>query len=242
MNRAMRSTAAIRALILAGLVLAVVPIEAQNVLRVSAEVQVSAQQARCEVQYFLKNGKQELAEVPLSGILYHGSGVGDLRARDGSGVLSVSGAASGDKFAGRVALRQPLAPEAEYSFTVSYDVPGGVQRKSDHWVLSAPILHAPWRSRLSKEPAMSIRGVLPEGTNFIWASPRYLTTGSEAGRVVVTTASPVLASYFRAEYTEGRVGFFTPRVTAIVSFFGGAAVLIAIWLIYVFGRKRGAKA
>jgi hypothetical protein len=219
-----------------------VPAGAQNVTRVSAEVELTGQDVRCELQYTLKNGKQELKEVPLSGILYHGSDVGDLSARDGSGSLSVSGASSGDKFAGKLALAQPVAPEAEYSFTVSYGVPGAVQRKADHWVLSAPLLHTPWRPRLSKEPAMTIRGVLPEGMNFIWSSPRYLKVERGAGQVVVNTSSPVLASYFRVEYTEGRVGFFTPRTTAIVSFFGAAAVLIVIWLVYAFGRRKKATA
>jgi hypothetical protein len=230
------------AMVLAGLALILAPAGAQTVTRVSAEVQVTGQEVRCELQYALKNGKQELKEVPLSGILYHGSDIRDLSARDSSGTLSVSGSSSGDKFAGKLTLTQPLAPEAEYSFTLSYGVPGGVQRKADHWVMSAPLIHTPWRPRLSKEPAMTIRGVLPEGTNFIWSSPRYLKVERDAGRAAVTTSSPVLASYFRIEYTEGRVGFFTPRTTAIVSFFGAAAVLIAIWLVYAFGRRRKATA
>jgi hypothetical protein len=238
----MRSTkrlkAALWAMLLLGLTLFLAPVGAQTVMQVSAEVRLTGQEVLCELQYALKNGKQELKEVPLSGILYHGSDIGELSARDGSGTLSVSGSSSGDK----LALAQPLAPEADYTFTVTYSVPGALQRKAGYWILSAPLIHTPWRPRLSKEPAMTIRGVLPEGMNFIWSSPRYLKVERSAGQVVVSASSAVLASYFRIEYKEGRVGFFTPGTTAIVAFFGGAAILIAIWLVYAFGRKRTATA
>ena len=229
-------------MVLVGLSLALVPSWSQAIVRVSADVQVSAQEARCEVQYVLKNGKDELKEVPLSAILYHGTRIADLSARDASGSLSVSGSAAGDKFTGKVVLASPVAAGADYSFTLSYGVSGAVQRKGRLSITSSPILHTPWRPLLGREPAMSIRGTLPPGTNLVWASPRYLAATREGDRVVVTTASPVLASYFRVEYTDGRVGFFTPRTTAIVAFFGGALILILIWLLYAFGRRRPAQA
>ena len=229
-------------MLLVGLSLTLAPGWAQSVVRVAADVQVSAQDAQCEVQYVLKNGKEQLTEIPLSSILYHGTDVKALSARGSSGPLSVSGSSAGGKFTGKVVLSSPVSPEAEYSFTLAYGVSGAVQRKGGHQVSSAPILHTPWRPVLSRDPAITIKGVLPQGTNLIWTSPRYLSESSEGNRVVVTTVSPVLASYFRVEYTDARVGFFTPRTTAIVSFFGGAVILIVIWLLYAFRRRKTAAA
>lgn len=229
-------------MILVGLSLTLAPGWAQSIVRVTADVDVSAQDAQCEVQYVLKNGKEQLAEIPLSAILYHDTDVRSLSARDSSGSLSVSGSSTGDKFAGKVVLSSPVGPEAEYSFTLTYGVSGAVQRNGGHRVFSTPILHTPWRPVLSRDPAITIKGVLPEGTNLIWTSPRYLSESREGNRVVVTTVSPVLASYFRVEYTDARVGFFTPRTTSIVSFFGGAVILIVIWLLYAFRRRKTAAA
>lgn len=242
MTNTMRWRAVLWGLVLTGLTLALAPLSAQTVVRVSADVDLTGQGARCDLQYVLKNGKDELKEIPLSAILYHGTGITNLSGRDAGGPLAVSGAAAGDKFAGKIALATPLAAGAEYSFSLGYGVTGAVQDRGRIKVSSAPMLHMPWRPVLSKQAAMSIRGALPQGTNLVWASPRYLTQRSEGGRVVVTTSSPVLASYFRVEYTAGKVGFFTPRTTAIVAFFGGALVLIAIWLLYAFGRGKRAKA
>lgn len=229
-------------MVLIGLSLTLVPLGAQSVIRVEAEVDFSAQGARCEVQYVLKNGKEELKEIPLSAILYHGTGIADLSARDASGPLAVSGSAAGDKYAGKVSLAGPVAPGAEYRFGVAYVVSESAQSRGRITVSSAPLLNTPWRPLLSKEPAIAIRGLLPAGTSLVWASPRYISAQTEGNRVVVSTASPVLASYFRAEYVAGRVGFFTPRTTSIVVFFGSALVLIAIWLVYVSRRGKKAKA
>jgi len=229
-------------MVLAGLSLCLVPLWAQNVVRVTADVDLSARDARCELQYVLKNGKEPLKEIPVSAILYHGTGIVDLSAQDASGPLAVSGAATGDKYGAKIALAAPVAAGAEYRFGLSYGVTGAQAEKGRMSVSSAPLLHTPWRPVLSRQPAMSIRGVLPQGANLVWASPRYLTAKPEANRVVVTTTSPVLASYFRAEHTTGKVGFFTPRTTSIVAFFGSALALIVIWLFYAFGRGKRAKA
>lgn len=207
---------------------------AQTVTKVKADISVTESETRCDIGYTLKNGAAELKEISASTILFQDTKIAGIKASDPAGELTVTGSSAGGRYVSKITLREPVGPNATYSFNVTYTVEGSVKPQDGKNVLTAPLLALPWKSIVPKEPVCAIDATLPSGMNLIRTSPRILSTGTRDSRVVAHTSSSVLVSFFRAEYTAKQVGFFTPENTTNVAFIGTIIVLILMWTYYNF--------
>ena len=216
---------------------------AQTVTKVKANISVTESETRCTVEYALKNGTSELKEIGASTILFQDTKLTNVKASDAGGELNVSGSSSGGKYSSKIALREPVPPNAAYAFTLTYQVEGSVKPCNGTNILTVPLLALPWKSIVPKEPVCSIDAALPPKMNLIRTSPRVLATKTSDSRVVAHTSSSVLVSFFRAEYTGKEVGFFTPENTTNVAFGAAILLLIFIWTYYnfVYIKKRNPK-
>jgi len=207
---------------------------AQNVNKVKVKISATEFETQCKIEYTLKNRGSELTELTLSSILFQDTKIANIEAYDSSGDLAISGSSSGGKYSSKVTLKEPISPDATYSFTVNYDVLDSVKTIKEKNILTVPLLSLPWKSIISDEPACSIDATLPTGMNLVRTSPRVISVTTTDSRVVAHTSSAVLVSFFRAEYTGQKVGFFTPENIAIVVFFSIVVLLIVIWSYYSF--------
>jgi hypothetical protein len=207
---------------------------AQGVTKVKATLSATESGTECRVEYTFKNGSAPLKELTASTILFQDTKVSNMKASDKAGDLEATGSSTGGKYSTKIALREPIPPEGVYSFTLAYDVGDSMKSAGGKTVLTAPLLSLPWKSTLSKEPACSIEAMLPSGMNLIRTSPKIDSTTLRDSRVVAHASSAILTSFFRAEFTKEKVGFFTPENIVNVCFFGAIAFLIALWLYYNF--------
>jgi hypothetical protein len=207
---------------------------AQTVTKVKTNISVTESETQCNVEYTIKNGTSELKEIGASTILFQDTKLMNVKASDAGGELNVSGSSSGGKYSSKIVLREPVPPNAAYSFALAYQVEGSVKPRNGTNILTVPLLALPWRSIVPKEPVCSIDATLPPGMNLIRTSPRILSTAKRDSRIVAHTSSSVLVSFFHAEYTAKEVGFFTPENTTNVVFSAAIIVLILIWTYYNF--------